>query len=100
MQRGVHAHAGVAQIPIDGGMHGLADFEIEVAGGRRQMRDLAFRGIGVARIRDRDGVAGCRRQHTAVGGLAAGGGIEHGAVEHDAAGVGEPDHGGAAFLQI
>ncbi len=44
VQRGVHAHAGIAQVPVDDGVHRLADLEAEPRGGRRQMRDLGLAG--------------------------------------------------------
>src|SRR4029450_10036739 len=47
-----------------------------------------------------DGVAGRGGEHAAVGGLSAGGGIEHRAIEHDAASLGQADHGGAAVLEV
>src|SRR5262249_41699663 len=64
------------------------------------MRNLALRRIGVARARDRNGIAARRPQHAAVGGLPARGSVKHGAVENDATRVGQADDGGAAFLQI
>ena len=64
------------------------------------MRDLGLAGIGVARALDQDRVPGRGGQHAAVGRLSARGRVEHGAVEHDAARVGEADDSGAAFLQI
>ena len=101
MQRGVHAHAGIAKVPVDDRVHRLAD--LEAAGRARRPADArsrSFAGVGEARALDQDGVAGRGREHAAVGGLAAGGGVEHGAVEHDAARLGEADDGGAAFLEV
>src|SRR4029077_10317271 len=80
-------------------MHGLALFQSK-ASGARLMGNLALVGIGVARACDRDGLSRCPAKNAAVGGLAAGGGVEHGAVEYDAARLRHTDDGGAAFLQV
>ena len=81
-------------------MHGLADLELQPGRGRRQMCDLGFFGIGVACAHDRDGIPGCRGKHAAIRGLAAGSGVEHGAVEHDATCLGLSEHEGITFFQI
>ena len=41
-----------------------------------------------------------KRGEVRPGGLAARGGIEHRAVEHDSAGLGHADHGGTAILEV
>jgi hypothetical protein len=61
---------------------------------------LGFLGIGVACVHDRDDITGCRREHAAIGGLAARSGVEHGAIEHDASRLGQSDDKGRAFFQI
>ena len=65
------------------------------------MRDLALGRVGIDRGRDRR----CARRPRVVSvprvaGLAAGGGVEHRAVEHDAALLGDGDDARVAVLQI
>jgi hypothetical protein len=64
------------------------------------MRDRGLAGIGETDVGDRDGRAGFADERAAVGRLAAGGRIEHGAVEHDAAVRLDGDDRRAAILQI
>ena len=99
MHRGVHAHAGVAFAPVDCGGHRVAGIEGRGAG-RGNMRDLAFGRVDVNRIVDRDARAVCRGERAEVAGLAAGIGVEHGAVEHDAALLGDRGHARVALLAI
>ncbi len=101
MQRRVHAHAGVTLFPIDGRGDGVAGFERRGVGAfGRHVRDLAFGLVGIDRGGDGDGHAGRGPQPAGVAGLAARGGVEHRAVEHDAAFVREGDDARLAGLQI
>ncbi len=100
MQRRVHAHAGIAQVPVDHGVHRLADLGDEAIGRRRQMRDLGLGGVGEARILDPDDVAGRECEPATVGRLATRGGVEDGAIEHDAARLGEACDGGVTGGEI
>ncbi len=90
MQRGVHAHAGVAFVPVDTGRHRVADRNAWRTG-RRQVRDFALARIGIDGGADGDLRAIAVGEHAAVALLAARCGVEHGAVEDDAAVAGQRD---------
>ena len=100
MQRGVHAHARIAKVPVDRDMHGLPDFQIEARRNCRRMRDLGLFAIDVGRARDTNGIAVRASQRAGVAGLPARCGVEDGAIENDATGLRQGDHGGAAILEI
>src|SRR5271166_1994885 len=100
MERGMHTHAGVPKVPVDHGLHGLADLEVCCAAGCRQMRNLGLLPIGIAGTLDADRVAVCGPQLAAVAALAAGRGVEHGAIEDDGPRIGQARHDGGALLEI
>ncbi len=64
------------------------------------MGDLAFRRVGIDCVVDRNARAVRRGERASVARLAAGIGVEHRAVEHDAALLGDREHARLAFLQI
>ena len=64
------------------------------------MGDLAFRGVGIDRVVDRDARAVRRGERAGVAWLTAGIGVEHRAVEHNAALLGHRGHARLALLQI
>jgi hypothetical protein len=64
------------------------------------MRDGGLAGVVEDHVGDRDGGAGFADERAAVGRLAAGGRIEHGSIEHDAAVRLDGDNRGVAILQI
>ncbi len=96
----MHAHARVALVPIDRRGDLVADGKGRGARRilRRHVRDLALGGVGIDRGGDRHRRAVGFAERAAVAGLAAGGGVEHRAVEHDAALLGERDDARLAIL--
>src|ERR1700724_1856656 len=92
--------ARIPKVPVDRDMHGLPDFQIDARRNCRRMRDLGFFAIDVGRARDTNDTAGRACQRAGVAGLPARCGVEDGAIENDAAGLRQGNHGGAALLEI
>jgi hypothetical protein len=93
----VHAHQPVAPVPVDPQRQRLADFRQGLAGSR-DMDDLV---LGLAGDGCRDGDARPVRpfEMPGVAGLAAGCGVEYGAVEQDAAAIVDADDRAAASFR-
>ena len=87
-----------ARVPVEHGAHGLA--------GRRQRARLRRRHARSWSCRRRrrwwrsGSAAALDLEHALVAGLAAGGGIEHRAVEHDAAALVDGQHARRAVAQV
>jgi hypothetical protein len=92
VQRGVHAHAPVARAPVELERHIVSNCRALAHGLRRHMRDLGFELIIVDGGRERKFTGGCY-EHSAVAWLPARGRVEAGAIDHDAALLGEPEYG-------
>src|SRR6266404_2777280 len=90
VQAGVHAHQPVAAVPVDP-RDDLGADRRQYGIGDRDVPD-AVGGIALDRVDDGDRPAVGQPQRPGVARLAAAGGIEHGAVEHDAAGIGGGNH--------
>ena len=97
VQAGVDAHVAVAALPVEHGGQRFAGFGQRL-GLARDMHDLALV-LAVDRGGDGDVAAG-PAQRAGVARLAAAGGVEDRAVEHDAAAVVDGDDGRLGFGQV
>ena len=97
VQAGVDAHVAVAPLPVEHRGQRLAGFRQRL-GVARDMHHLALV-LAVDRGGDGD-IAARPAKPPGVAGLAAAGGVEHRAVEHDAAAVVDGKDGGLGFGKV
>ena len=98
MQAGVHAHQPVARVPVEHDADALAGCGERAALGR-DVHDAGLVGV-VDGGGDRAAAAALQLDQPLVAGLPAGGRVEHGAVEDDAAALVDAEHARAAVALV